>query len=219
MIDRLLAIIAPHRCYGCGDEGAILCDCCKNDIFETPFTTCVVCREPTAQDNLCSRHTLPYTRLWCVAKREGVLEAVIDGYKFRRVRAAADVLAELLDTSLPDLGPNVVVVPVPTAPRNVRIRGYDHMVLVARALAKRRGWRVSPLLKRQTNATQHFAKTAVVRRKQAKHFFVVHGTIAPDVPYLVIDDIFTTGSTIEAAADCLKRAGAAEVWIGVIARQ
>ena len=219
MIDRLLAIIAPHRCYGCGDESAILCDCCKNDIFETPFTVCVVCRELAARDNLCNRHALPYTHLWCAAKREGALEATIDAYKFHRVRAAAHVLAELLDTSLPDLGTKVVIVPVPTAPKNVRIRGYDHMALVARALAKRRGWTVSTALRRRSNVTQHFAKTATERRRHAKDFFEVRGSVNIDQPHLVIDDIFTTGSTVEAAADCLKQAGATEVWVGVIARQ
>jgi predicted amidophosphoribosyltransferase len=108
---------------------------------------------------------------------------------------------------------------VPTAPKNVRFRGYDHMALVARALAKRRGWTVSTALRRRSNVTQHFAKTATERRRHAKDFFEVRGSVNIDQPHLVIDDIFTTGSTVEAAADCLKQAGATEVWVGVIARQ
>lgn len=219
MIDGLLSIVAPHYCYGCGVQGVILCDCCKNYVYDEPFSGCVLCSGLSKDDNLCSGHTLPYQRLWCVTKREGTVAKVIDAYKFERVGSAHRVLADLVNDSLPDIQGELVIVPIPTAPKNIRIRGYDHMLLVAKRLSKLRGWPVKQLLRRRNNITQHFAKSATERKRQAKEFFEVSGKIDKNLTHLVIDDIFTTGSTVEAAAECLKRAGAENVYISVISRQ
>lgn len=220
MIDRLLSIIAPHHCYGCGEYGTVLCDCCKNYIYDESFSQCIVCGTAlSGQTNLCPKHQLPYSRLWCITRREGTIEKLIDAYKFQRVVAAAGILAEILDEQLPELPADTVIVPIPTTPHNIRLRGYDHMLKIAKILAKKRGWRVGGLLSRNSNVTQHFAKTAAERRHQAKDFFKIRQLPEPEAPYLLLDDIFTTGSTIEAAADCLRRAGVNDVAVAIIARQ
>lgn len=218
MVDAVLSMIAPHHCFGCGFEGVVLCDCCKNNILDEPFSTCLVCGV-SAHDNLCESHDVPYQRAWCVATRTGVIAEVIDSYKFHGVRAAHQPLAQLLHEVLPALPAQTVIVPVPTTPRNVRIRGYDHMELMARELARLGGWQLASPLQRRNNVTQHFAETAAARRAQAKEFFEVKIEVDNTVPYVIIDDIFTTGSTIEAAACCLRDAGAEQVWVAVIARQ
>jgi len=142
---------------------------------------------------------------------------LIDDYKFHRVRAVSGVLARLLDELLPEYDASTVVVPVPTAPTNIRKRGYDHMLLVARQFARRRGLRVERPLVRQTNVTQHYARSAAERRKQAQWFFRA-SDVRADTPYLILDDIFTTGSTIKAAAQTLRAAGALDIRVGIIAR-
>ncbi len=212
----LFSIIAPHHCYGCGDLGSILCDCCKNDILEEVYLRCVKCANPTRFDNLCPAHPLPYQRLWCATERSGPLAVVVDAYKFQRARSTSEVLADMIDKRLPFFEEKVILVPVPTAPKNIRIRGYDHMLLIGRILAKRRGWQLARALSRKSNITQHFAKTAAERKRQAADFFELKGQIDKSATYLIIDDIFTTGSTVEAAAKCLNEAGARQVWVGVL---
>ncbi len=217
MIDQMLGAIAPHYCLGCEEKGDILCGRCKNDILDEPFLNCLVC-DSLSLDTLCATHQMPYDLAWCVSGREGLVGAVVDTYKFQGVRAAHRQLAELLHGALPDLPMQTEVVPIPTTPRNIRIRGYDHMLMIAKELSRLRGWRVSQLLSRRNNQTQHFTKSAVIRRKQAAEFFEVSRDINSAVPYLIIDDIFTTGSTVDSAARCLRRAGAKSVWLAVIAR-
>lgn len=221
MVDAVLGFLAPHHCYGCGEIGSILCLCCKNDVLAEPFLACVLCGQGTGVGgNVCSRHVaLPYQRLWCASWRSGVLEQVIDTYKFQRARHAHKVLAELLHRLLPNISEEVCVVYVPTAPKNVRIRGYDHMKLIGDALAQLRGWQVTPLLERNNNITQHFATSAKERSEQAKSFFRLNGQVDPSVTYLLVDDILTTGSTVRAAAECLVDGGAEQVWVAVLARQ
>lgn len=216
-IDTLLSYIAPHYCYGCGATGSLLCRSCLEAMKRHHCQVCVICGQPCAGGNVCRRHALPYEALDCVLWRRGAVARLIDDYKFHRVRAASRVLARILDELLPEYEVSTVVVPVPTASANIRKRGYDHMLLVARQFARRRGLRVERPLVRQTNVTQHYARSAAERRKQAQQFFRARSARA-DVPYLILDDIFTTGSTIAAAAQTLQVAGARDIRVGIIAR-
>lgn len=218
MFDKLLAIIAPHYCYRCGKIGSILCDNCKKYITSRSYASCVLCGRIVKKANLCGTHRQSYDTLWCFGLRQGAIKRIIDDYKFHRVRAAAAVLTDLLDSRLPTLPGDVVIVPIPTTSKNMRRRGYDHMLLIAKYLAKRRNLPLSPLLRRRNNVTQHFTKSSKERKRQARYFFEPASTIDPDKTYLIIDDIFTTGATISAAADCLKKAGAKRVEVAVIAR-
>lgn len=216
-IDTLLSYIAPHYCYGCGATGSLLCRSCLEAVKRHHCQVCVICGQPCASGNVCRRHAPPYEALDCALWRRGAVARLIDDYKFHRVRAASGVLARLLDELLSEYDASTVVVPVPTAPANIRKRGYDHMLLVARQFARRRGLRVERSLVRQTNVTQHYARSAAERRKQAQQFFRARSAQA-DVPYLILDDIFTTGSTITAAAQTLRAAGARDIRVGIIAR-
>lgn len=158
----------------------------------------------------------PYSVGYYLYRREGVIARLIDDYKFKGCRSAYLALADLVNAQLPELEANTVIVPVPTAPKNIRLRGYDHMWLIAKQLAELRQVRVSKIIKRRSNITQHYAKTAKERRHQAKQFFEVVGRVDQELNYLIIDDILTTGSTAKEAAKALRRAGARNISLAVI---
>lgn len=153
-----------------------------------------------------------------MAWREGVCERLINDYKFARTRAIDDVMATLFDERLPDIPTETVIVPIPTIAHHVRIRGYDHMDRIARLFAKRRNLQLGRHLARQTATVQHGA-SARVRRKQAEQAFICRDQLDDGVPYLLLDDVVTTGATVQAAADVLRAHGASEVWIATITRQ
>lgn len=156
-------------------------------------------------------------QLLCGFTRQGIIQQLIDDYKFHRVKAAGIVLAELFDRVLDELPEQTIIVPIPTAAANIRRRGYDHMKYIAYQFAKYRNLPCQQLLIRRNNVTQHFTKTAGERKRQAREFFAVHTKSSLDGSYLLIDDIFTTGSTVRAAVDALQAAGAHEVRVAVIA--
>jgi len=139
-------------------------------------------------------------------------------YKFERARSAYKQLGDLLNDVLPDLPAETVIVPVPTTPSRIRERGYDHMLLIAKHLVRSRGLQCRQLVERQTNTKQR-QSTARQRLAQAKRAFVVRVAIEPGVPYLLIDDVITTGATIRYASQALRDAGAKHVWVVVVARQ
>lgn len=223
MLDNLLSTIAPHYCSSCGKIGTLLCQKCKNYIISHPYSSCIICHSLSGYVNLCFKHRTPYEKAWCVSERKDAVEKLIDNLKFERKRASCYVLAELLAARLPELPTSTQIVPIPTAPKNVRLRGYDHMLLVSKRLAKNRNLPITPLLSRRSNDIQHFAPDRQTRLKQAKNFFEINpkylDQIDEKASYLLVDDIFTSGATINAAANCLKAAGVTNISVAIIARQ
>ena len=218
MLNKVLNLLAPHHCYGCQKIGTLLCDNCKYNISEQPFSGCLVCRTPADERGVCGRCRVPYQRAWCVGERVDELARLIDGYKFNRQTDAAHVLADLLVERLPLFEPDVVVVPIPTIAPHIRQRGLDHTRIMAVEIAKRRGLTVSDALRRRENSVQRQASKKQ-RRLQAQRAYRVEGALLPETTYLLVDDVFTTGATLTAAAEVLQAAGAERVWVAVGARQ
>ena len=217
MIDRFLNFIAPQPCSGCGKLGSPLCNNCKYDISLEPFEACIVCGRPAGRNGVCAICKVPYSRAWCVGERTNILQKLIDGYKFERLKTAYRPLAELLDTRLPKLPVDTIIVPIPTVSSHIRQRGYDHTLLIARHLAKTKGLRMDQVIERKTSAKQRGANR-LERIAQAKQAFRLRLDVQSGKPYLLIDDVVTTGATLKYAAKLLKDAGATDVWVAVVAR-
>jgi len=104
-----------------------------------------------------------------------------------------------------------IVVPLPTAAKRVRQRGYDQAVLLGQAIARSRGLSARQVLER-VQSTRQLGANRVQRHKQSAKMFC----IAPDVDVhgakiLLVDDVCTTGATLTAAARLLRQAGAVQV--------
>ena len=217
MIDHLLAYLAPHLFCGCGQTGPLLCESCKENITDSAISHCLLCSRPASHD-LCSEHREYVAGAFCGNERRGTLERLIDAYKFEYAKAAAVPLADILLARLPQLPADTIIVPVPTIAPHIRQRGYDHTMLLARRVARCRRYRAVPLLGRRTNSVQRDA-TRVVRERQATEAFRALGPVDPRRPYLLIDDVATTGATLRAAVQVLRDAGAVTIYVAAVARQ
>ena len=212
----LTSLLAPHYCCSCGVVGSLLCEYCKYDIINDSFEACILChRLARPSENICTACNSAFTKAWCVGSRSEGLKELLNRYKFERSRAAYVPLAELLHTTLPALPNDIIIVPIPTIAPHIRERGYDQTALLACQVAKLRSLTYSPLLQRKTNSVQRRASRKQ-RILQAKEAFMAKKCAGR---YLVIDDISTTGSTLNAAATVLLDAGASEVWVAVVASQ
>lgn len=219
MIDTVLSFLAPHHCYKCNKIGTPLCDNCKYDIVSEPYGCCIICSRPSLElKSVCSVCLVPYAHAWCVGERTDELKRLIGAYKFQNVKQAYKPLAELLHETLPDLPSSTIIVPVPTVASHIRQRGYDHTLLMARHLAKLRKLEIGTSLQRATNTKQRGAGRRM-RKRQAKAAFLCNIVLDPAVPYLLIDDVVTTGATLEYATKTLQAAGAKTVWVATVSRQ
>lgn len=161
----------------------------------------------------------PIQRAWFVGVRENVVKELLNDFKFVRKRMAHKTLASLLAGRLPYFDKNVVLVPVPTISKHIRQRGYDHSVLLARAVAKQKdvSCRADMVRRRYEHEQRGLQRTE--RIKKAKQAFYCDEPLNPEMLYVIVDDIVTTGGTIDGVALALKRAGAVHISAAVIAIQ
>ena len=218
MFDDLLSTIAPHLCYSCGKTGTILCDNCKYDITSEYFVDCISCGGPAGATGRCFTCNTTYSRGWCVGERSGALEKIVDSYKFYNNYAAHRDLAALLSERIGLLPENCTIVPVPTVPSHIRQRGYDHIYLIAKRLAKLQNRPLQRLLYRRTSTKQR-GENRKNRLRQASQAFGARSVSDPERVYLLIDDVVTTGATLQYASKALTEAGAVNIWAAAIARQ
>lgn len=218
MLDWLIGLVAPHYCCSCGRIGKILCHNCKYNIVSEKKNCCLVCGQVARANGLCRFCHPPYDRAWLVGERSGALSTLINLYKFNNLKSACKDLADLVDQVLPQLPVETVLVPVPTVPAHIRQRGYDHVMLIAKKIAKTRKLPLWSVIYRQTKTKQRQAG-AKQRQFQASQAFGVSKKLDKNKIYLLLDDVMTTGATINYATKALKKAGARQVWIIIIARQ
>jgi competence protein ComFC len=138
-----------------------------------------------------------------------VLKKLIEIYKYNSVRAASFELAALLAKIIPK---DYVLVPLPTIGRHIRERGFDHISL----LCKKTGYPLEHVLERRNDSVQVGANNAE-RREQAKTAYCARIAKSAST-YLLVDDVWTTGSSMMAACREMQKAGAKNLAIAVIAR-
>lgn len=212
----LLDLILPTSCLGCGRIGAPLCERCKKYILSSRKAVCPRCKS-TQQDSKC-HHCSDIPSTYIVGERNELIGTVIHEYKYHSVRSLAKPLSSLLDSILPPLPQNTIIIPLPTIGPHVRARGFDHTFLIAKHLAKSRHIKTQSLLTR-ANSTVQVGANHDIRIKQAKHAYTLKkdANINPDTTYVLFDDIWTTGASMLTATKLLQQAGAQQIILSLLA--
>lgn len=211
LLEKVVAIIAPHHCLACGIEDNILCDACRMTEHMPLLPICVLCAAPSSDWSLCAAcsKTSGLTRVFVAGEYDGHIAKMAHMLKFERAKAAAVPLGKAMLDVLPYA--TWTVTPVPTAPKRVRQRGYDQARLLAKYIAGNRNLGVSPALSRVQDVRQ-VGTNRVQRQKQStKMFCIAPRANVRGAHILLVDDVCTTGATLSAAAHVLRAAGAAEV--------
>ena len=132
--------------------------------------------------------------------------------KYSGIAECAQVLADGMASACPfALPPDTVVTSVPMTKKHLDARGIDHGRLLAEAFAQRRNLPCQPLLTRTRETATQQGLNASQRRKNLHGAFAAAARIS--TPVLLIDDVYTTGSTTETCAGALRAAGAPEVFV------
>lgn len=220
-ISMLLDALLPRRCLLCGAPArAPLCDGCSADLPRPAATACPICaaplgfpapacgtclKSPPAFDATCAalRYAYPVDRL------------VLD-LKFRRRLASAEFFAgAMLAGERPD---GALIVPVPLSRERLRERGFNQALEIARPLARALGLPLDATSLARTRETPPQSRLPWRnRRGNVRHAFACSRDLA-GMAVIVVDDVMTTGATLDAVARVLKDHGAARIINWVAAR-
>jgi len=188
------------------------CGVCLPANVADAFAVCSACRAQRHLFDL-ARSAGPY---------EGALRDLIRKYKFDGFRRLASPLAAILESvcaAEPGLGRSDWILAVPLHPRRRRERGFDQTLLLARLLSARLGVPVFSGLRRIRQTAPQFGLDHEERARNVRGAFGVTGAEAlADASVLLIDDVMTTGATVNECARVLKMAGAVRVYVVTVAR-
>lgn len=228
-------VIFPPQCMGCAEilhpqNGKLFCPACKEKIRFITGSLCPVCgttfSNSPAENHLCGNCLENKTYFSCaraVVSYETIILHAIHQFKYGNNISVGALLASFMaDFSFPDVDftDYSLIVPVPLHIKRLRQRGFNQSLILARALAKK--WQIPvnfSLLKRHKFTETQTGMNKTERKQNIKGAFEVRDkeNIAGK-NIIIVDDVYTTGATVNECAKILIKAGAQKVTVLTLAR-
>ena len=234
MFNRLLNLLYPARCPVCDDiimpRGNQVCDSCKDILKPIAPPLCYKCGRQIISEgaeycDTCLHYSFSFERAFSLWPYNNTVKSSLSAFKYKGRREFADYYAcKLYEHFAPLINKLEVdiLVPVPIHADRLLTRGFNQSALIAVKLADRLGLPASEdYLLRSKNTLAQKNLDHVARRANLRDAFSVnknskyYGNYIKNV--LLIDDIYTTGSTANACAKALKDAGSDKVYVLCVA--
>lgn len=219
---RLLSALLPRQCFLCAAPaaGEFLCPDCLDSLPRLTTDCCPVCALPTPAAMVCGaclKKPPQFDATQAVFRYEFPVDRLVQSLKYAHRIASADFLGRILAQCRPQVAPELIL-PVPLAPQRLAERGFNQALEIARPLARQLSLPLETrLVQRHVNTTPQAALPWKERAKNIRHAFAC-GIDLSGKAVLVIDDVMTTGATLNELAGTLKACGAEWVENLVVAR-
>ena len=222
LFNKLLDLIFPKKCFGCGQSGELLCARCF-DSLDFPEIRCFICRK-NSDARICGQCAsffgLKNLRVfWAADYKNPAIKKMIRTFKYRQAGVLAEILGEILNRGtkkflIQNISGASLIIPVPLSPKRQRERGFNQASLLGQYLGQKNSLIFDPtiLLKIKNTAPQVETAGRGERLKNLKESFVVSDPQKiQDKITILIDDVLTTGATIMECARVLQKAGAKKI--------
>ncbi len=216
IISRIISFFFPHHCIVCETPGVLLCDECTHQLPIHVRYLCPICHHETIAGSICIRCGLErrhssLDRLIVITNyKHAPIKRLIKAFKYAYVTDAMPIITHIIGqvTGALYLPANTLCTSIPLRRLRKISRPYNHSQEIARILSKASGLPYQDLLKKHRN-TKHQAKLQRPDRiKNVHNSLTSQAPLAYNQPIAIIDDVVTTGATMEEAARALKLAGA-----------
>ena len=215
----MLDLLLPQRCLGCSRPGAQLCDGCRTMLPRLRAPLCARCGAPTAwpvaRCRECAGRRLAFTSARAAVAYEGAARRLATSWKERGLRRLAVLAADLVAETVARPSAAALVFVPPDGDRSLR-RGHDPPAQLARELGERWELPVLAALARARPLARQRGLGLAERRRNVAGAFAPRDRVPAAV--VLVDDVYTSGSTAAAAASALRRAGARRVEVVTFAR-
>jgi len=228
-LDRLGKAITnfffPQFCIGCGSEGEVICPACLGKLpwLLPPYCSrCGLPQDGSSPCRDCAGLNLDIDGIRSPLTFNKLAREAVHQFKYQNIRVLAGPLAGVLYNYLAENPIDAdLIVPVPLHPRRLRERGYNQSLLLSLELGKFSGISVRPdILKRRINTPpQARTSCSIERHRNMRGAFTSGNGKLKGKGVLLIDDVSTSGATLDACASALKQAGAVSVWGLTVARE
>ena len=220
---RVLDYLYPPRCPVCdGISAEGICPVCRKKVIYIREDYCLKCGKPLTDSRReycddCTKHRHEFVQGRSLFSYQGAIRDSLYRLKYSNKREYAAVygreLAEHLKSWI--LHRRITkIVPIPLHRSRQRQRGYNQAALLARVVGGNLGIPVDErLLYRCEKTKPQKTLSGQERRKNLEGAFRVKKELCPDECILLVDDIYTTGSTADAAAKCIRKAGKCRVYV------
>lgn len=217
----------PKQCLVCHCFGYWLCPVCQEKLKPNQLSFCPVCHQPQMTIKVClgCRHKSFLDGLWVMADyQEPLIRQVIHLIKYNFAFELSSILDSLIKSyfeTTTGWRNDFLLLPVPLHRRRFRWRGFNQAELLAAAVSRVKGNPIGePLLKRVIYRSPQVKLNAVQRFKNIKDNFQFNNFYSRSLPseLVLVDDVYTTGATMQECARILKNNGVGQVWGLVIAR-
>lgn len=208
-------LIIPSHCASCGELGYRLCPKCTTRVQPIHPPICNLCGEPFSGNLSSNSHhcrdiltSIKFIRSYSVY--EPPISIAIHKFKYERNIGLAEILAQYLLKLYNDIDFDAdIIIPVPLNPNRHRDRGYNQAILLARPLSfEIERPMISKALIRKVNTRPQVGLSREERLRNVVDAFHAEAQYVQGKNILLIDDVTTTGSTLQACAQELKKVGA-----------
>ena len=222
-LNQVLWQLFPARCLVCAGKGAAQRDLCPACELELPQLKvyCERCAEPLSKAGLCGRcqqYEPHYDKAIAPFVYAPPLDRLIKGFKFNKRLEAGRLLADLMADFLEPVARPDCLLPVPLHPNRLRERGFNQALELARPLAKRLAVPLqATALQRVRDTPQQAQMTLGERQRNLRGAFILHEKLKAR-HVAIIDDVMTSGSTVDEVARVLRTAGVTKIQVWICAR-
>jgi len=224
LLDRLVSLVVPPLCAACREpelSGEAVCPGCRMRLVPLPDPRCARCGAPVVTVSPrcpeCRGRALSFTSAWAPFAYEETARRLAVALKSHgATRAAAFMAGEIALRAPPDLLRGTLV-PVPAHPARRRRQGLNHAAWLGRALARAAALPLADVLERSRSSTPQVGLARRARLVNARDSVKV-GRPPPAGRLVLVDDVYTTGATLDACARALTGAGARDVAAVTFAR-